>query len=85
MSSTFPKDIMDCMKGCILSIFWAKKDIINFFNSNGCTSRELIAKSVYETMTRDSIVDEVFRKLEERTDNGDRKSTRLNSSHTVFN
>lgn len=30
MGTTFPKDIMDCMKGCILSIFWPKKDIVDF-------------------------------------------------------
>lgn len=70
MSSTFPKDMMDCMKECILSIFWAKKDIIDFFGSIGCTSRELIPKDVYDGMSRNSIVDEVFNKLEGRTDNG---------------
>lgn len=40
MNNMFPKDIMDCMKECILSIFWAKKDIIEFFENNGCTSND---------------------------------------------
>ncbi len=31
MVSTFPKDIMDSMKGCILSIFWPKELLINNF------------------------------------------------------
>lgn len=42
MVSTFPKDIMDSMKGCILSIFWPKKDIVDFFQKSGCTQRELM-------------------------------------------
>lgn len=70
MSSTFPKDIMDCMKECILSVFWAKKDIIDFFESIGCTSRDLIHKGVYDEMSRNSIVDEIFKKLEVRNDKG---------------
>ena len=28
MNNTFPKDIMDCMKDCILSIFWPKKKLL---------------------------------------------------------
>ena len=34
MGTTFPKDIMDCMKGCILSIFWPKKDIVDFMKKS---------------------------------------------------
>ena len=37
MNNTFPKDIMDRMKDCILSIFWAKRDIVDFF----CASNSL--------------------------------------------
>ena len=42
MVSTFPKDIMDSMKGCILSIFWPKKDIVDFMLIFVCHSREFI-------------------------------------------
>lgn len=70
MGTTFPKDIMDCMKECILSIFWAKKDIIEFFENVGCTNRELLPKNVYDGMSRNIIVDEIFNKLELRTDKG---------------
>lgn len=50
MRTIFPKDIMDCMKECILSILGAKKDIIEFFENVGCTNRELLPKSVYEVI-----------------------------------
>lgn len=42
MGTTFPKDILDCMKGCILSIFWFQKDIVDFMKKVGCTTMELI-------------------------------------------
>ncbi len=47
MVNTFLKDITDCMKGCILSIFWSKKDIVDFFRKAGCTQRGLMTKSGY--------------------------------------
>ena len=52
MVNTFPKDIMDCMKGCILSIFWPKKDIVDFFQKSGCTQRELMPESEYRDLHR---------------------------------
>lgn len=70
MQNTFPKDIKDCMKGCILSIFWPKKDIIDFFKNASCTSRELIMESEYKELTRAKIVDMVFANLEKRSDLG---------------
>ncbi|ACV63039.1 hypothetical protein Dtox_2222 [Desulfofarcimen acetoxidans DSM 771] len=70
MGKTFPKDIMDCMKECILSIFWPKKDIIDFFKNSGCTGRELLSESVYDKMFRNSIVDTMFDRLEARNDGG---------------
>ena len=41
MVNTFPKDILDCMKGCILSIFWPKKDIIDFFKKSRLYSKRV--------------------------------------------
>ena len=52
MVNTFPKDIMDCMKGCILSIFWPKKDIVDFFQKSGCTQRKLMPESEYSQIPR---------------------------------
>lgn len=70
MQNTFPKDIKDCMKGCILSIFWPKKDIIDFFKNVSCTSKELIVESEYKELPRARIVDMVFDNLEKRSDLG---------------
>lgn len=70
MQNTFPKDIKDCMKGCILSIFWPKKDIIDFFKNASCTSKDLIMESEYKELARAKIVDIVFANLEKRSDLG---------------
>lgn len=70
MATTFPKEIMDCMKGCILSIFWPKKDIVDFMKKAGCTARELIAESEYNELHRAEIVDRIFANLEKRSDSG---------------
>lgn len=70
MQNTFPKDIKDCMKGCILSIFWPKKDIIDFFKNASCTFKDLIMESEYKELPRAKIVDIVFANLEKRSDLG---------------
>ncbi len=38
---TFPADIKGCMKDCILSLFWPRKDIVGFFEKHGCTKAEI--------------------------------------------
>lgn len=58
------------MKGCILSIFWPKRDIIDFFHNVSCTSRELMPESEYKELPRAKIVDIVFSNLEKRSDLG---------------
>lgn len=70
MNNTFPKDIMDCMKDCILSIFWPKKEIIDFFENSDCTSRDLLPESEWSTLHRAAIVDKVFSNLKKRDDSG---------------
>lgn len=70
MSNMFSKDIMDCMKDCILSIFWPKKDIIDFFKRVGCTYRELPLNGEVEELHRAEIVNRVFIALESRADSG---------------
>ena len=51
MSITFPKDIMDCMKECILSIFWPKKDIVDFMKKIGYKKATLISRFPYGSFT----------------------------------
>ena len=58
------------MKGCILSIFWPKKDIVDFMKKVGCTSRELMPESEYKELHRAEIVDKIFTNLEKRSDSG---------------
>ena len=45
------------MKGCILSIFWPKKDIIDFLQKVGCTQRVLILENEYKDLHRAEIID----------------------------
>ena len=70
MVNTFAKDIMDCMKGCILSILGPKEDIVDFFQKSGCTQRELMPESEYRDLHRVEIIERVFSNLEKRNDLG---------------
>lgn len=47
---------MDCMKECILSIFWPKKDIVEFMKNIGCTSRDLMPENEYRELHRAEIL-----------------------------
>lgn len=38
---SFPADIKGCMKDCILSLFWPRKDNVSFFEKHGCTKAEI--------------------------------------------
>lgn len=67
---TFPSDIKGCMRDCILSIMWAKKDIYSFFENNGCTKSDLKSICNFKEMTRLTIVDNMFKHLSDRTDGG---------------
>ena len=69
MEFVFPKDIMDCMKDCILAIFWPKKDIVDFFINAGCDSK-LLEKKELASLSRIEIVNDVFAMLQRREDNG---------------
>lgn len=72
MQATFPKDITDSMRTCILSIFWPKNDIISFFKNNGCTKNDLkdVINCKELELSRAKIVDIVFSKLHQRDDGG---------------
>ncbi len=60
------------MRDCILAIFWPKKEIISFFQNNGCTSQDLkdVQNSKEPEIYRSEIVDRVFEKLQNRDDGG---------------
>ncbi len=66
----FSSDILGCMRDCILSLLWAKKDIYSFFENNGCTKSDLKTIENYKEQNRLSIVNTMFDHLSSRTDNG---------------
>lgn len=72
MQATFPKDVTDSMRTCILSIFWPKKDIISFLNNNGCTKSDLkeVINHKESDLSRSQIIDIVFSNLYKRSDGG---------------
>lgn len=43
---SFPADIKGCMKDCILSLFWPRKDIVGFFEKHGCSRAEIAAVQI---------------------------------------
>ncbi len=71
---SFPADIKNCMKDCILSILWAKDDVFNFFENNNCTRSDLKVLSNYKDkekgLSRSAMIDQLFKKLSQRPDNG---------------
>lgn len=70
MQNTFPKDIADSMRTCLLSILWKKEDIIAFLKNNSCTTSDLDLVAEYKDLTRVKIIDSVFEKLHNRNDGG---------------
>ncbi len=67
---SFPADIKGCMKDCILSLIWPRKEIRSFFLSHGCTSADLRVIDLFEQMNRAQIIDTMFEHLSARPDNG---------------
>jgi len=69
---SFPADIKGCMKDCILSLIWPRKDIVGFFEQHGCTKadvKDLVIEGE-NGLKRHEIIDALFRKLDARPDNG---------------
>ncbi len=58
------------MKSCILSIFWPKDRIRDFFKDHDCTTADLKVLSGYKEMSRSAMVDAMFSQLETRADDG---------------
>lgn len=69
---SFPADIKGCMKDCILSLFWPRKQIVAFFEQHGCTKAELEGLKIEGegAVLRHQIVDLLFDKLTARSDSG---------------
>jgi len=69
---SFPSDIKGCMKDCILSIFWPRKEIYSFFKDHDCTKSDLVAIEdfVERKLTRATMIDLMFDQLNKRTDGG---------------
>lgn len=69
----FSHDIKLCLRNCILSVLWAKKDLYDFFAANGCTAADLKNIKNYDGengLNRLQMVDRVFLDLSHRTDHG---------------
>jgi len=66
----FPSDIKGAMKDCILGIFWPKKNILSFFEDNGCTKADISALGEYKDLNRSGIVDKMFSHLSSKPDFG---------------
>ncbi|SAL64588.1 hypothetical protein AWB74_03491 [Caballeronia arvi] len=67
---SFPSDIKNAMCDCILKLFWAKDDIVNFFKSNGCNSNDLKSLGNPKDWTRKALVIRMFDHLSQRPDEG---------------
>jgi hypothetical protein len=69
---SFPADIKGCMKDCILSLFWPRKDIVGFFEKHGCTKAEIsnLQLEGENALKRHEVVDALFNALAARSDSG---------------
>ena len=69
---SFPADIKGCMKDCILSLFWPRKDIVGFFEKHGCTKAEIASLQIEgeNALKRHEVVDALFKAFAARPDNG---------------
>lgn len=71
-TESFPTDIKNCMKACILAVLWPRQDIFSFFRDNGCTASDLTNAQDFKNaqISRAGMVDAVFEKLSARADGG---------------
>ncbi|OGS99074.1 MAG: hypothetical protein A3F73_03840 [Gallionellales bacterium RIFCSPLOWO2_12_FULL_59_22] len=67
---SFPSDIKNAMRDCILKLLWPKDDIVAFFKSNSCTSSDIKAIGDHKTMNRSAIIDTMFNQLSKKPDEG---------------
>lgn len=69
---SFPADIKGCMKDCILSLFWPRKDIVGFFEKHECTKAEIALLRIEgeNALKRHEVIDALFSALAARPNNG---------------
>jgi hypothetical protein len=67
---SFPTDIKNAMRDCILKLFWPKDDIVAFFKNNACTAADINALGDHKAMHRYAIVDTMFNLLSTKPDQG---------------
>lgn len=67
---SFPSDIKNAMRDCILKLLWPKDDIVAFFKRNSCTSSDIKTLGDHKAMHRHVIVDAMFSHLSSKADQG---------------
>ncbi len=67
-----PLDIKEMLHDCIMSVFWPRRKIIEFFNSVGCPDRitEAVCIEGDNSLSRHEVIVEVFSQLSKRGDGG---------------
>lgn len=72
MPLNYPKEITDCMRECILAIFWPREEILGFLRNHSCTDRDLRVVFDFKELGlgRAQIIDLVFASLHRREDGG---------------
>lgn len=68
MPTGFTADFLGCMKSCLLSVLWPKKDIVQFFLKHGCDRKDL--DTITLEPNRSAMIDKMFSLLEEKPDGG---------------
>ena len=67
---TFPADIKMAIRDCILKLLWAKKDIVNFFQTSGVLRQDILKLGDYTVLNRAEIIDSMFEILSSKPDEG---------------
>jgi hypothetical protein len=67
---SFPSDIKGAMRECLLTIFWARRDIVSFFSNNGCTKADISVIGNHKELNRSEIIDLMFKHLSSKRDEG---------------
>ncbi len=67
---SFPEDIKNAMRECILKLLWPKDDIVAFFKNNSCTTSDIKALGDFKSLHRHQIVDFMFAHLTKKSDQG---------------
>ncbi len=66
--SQISTDVKNCLKDCLLSLFFRKVDLIAFIKQSGSTSA--VMKGINDNLTKSQIVDLYFNNLAESTNKG---------------